>query len=499
MLDRDLSAVLCFTRHQPIDADGKPFNSPRNAPGVRREFNSNAAHLRYRDVLLHCDWCYEMFGLARTAVMRRTGLQRFYYGGDKMLLVELSLLGRFEEAPEVLFFPRQHPAQSSAIPSTAARQAYVDPASRRRFSCPDMLRFNGGYLALALAAPLSLTERLRCLLALTGYLIRPSKLQHLLWKIGRAFGFGAEPPLHPALARAAQVRRTARHRRLGNRLRAMALTRGSTQVADKVLITGGSGGMGAAAVRACAARGAWPVAGYCNNRAGAAETIRQCGAGEILHLDLTRDDLGSTDGLPRVDRLLHCAGVLSSQRSLLATPAEELQTLFAAHVVGPLKLTQQLLASGSPLKHVLFVLSSAAGCRGSGPYALSKAAALAACKLLAGELAPRGIQLTAFAPGGPTRRWPQPPLAVRSATSKQSSCSTSTAGSYRLTRRAVFASGVCSTLRLTPGGGCSSGTAAIRGNRCSSIFSKCFRSTRRRSPGRRTDKVRSTVDAFGFG
>ncbi|HVX62097.1 MAG TPA: SDR family oxidoreductase [Pirellulales bacterium] len=170
-------------------------------------------------------------------------------------------------------------------------------------------------------------------------------------------------------------------------------------MADKVLITGGSGGIGAAAVRACAARGAWPVAGYCNNRAAAAETVRQCGAGEILHLDLTRDDLGITGGLPRVDRLMHCAGLLSSQRSLLATQTEELQALFAAHVFGPLKLTKQLLASGSPLKHVLFVLSSAAGCRGSGPYALSKAAALAACKLLAGELAPRGIQLTAFVPG----------------------------------------------------------------------------------------------------
>lgn len=205
ILDRDLSVVLSFTRHQPIDADGKPFNSPSNALGKRREFSSSAAHCRYLDVLMYCDWCYEMFGLTRTAVMRRTGLQRAYYGGDKMLLVELSLLGRFEEAPEVLFFPRQHAAQSSAIPTTEAQQAYVDPASRRRLSCPDMLRFNGGYLALALAAPVSLSERMLCLLALTGYLIRPSKLHHLLWKIGRMFGFGAAPPLHPALSRAAQA------------------------------------------------------------------------------------------------------------------------------------------------------------------------------------------------------------------------------------------------------------------------------------------------------
>lgn len=208
ILDRDPTVVLSFTRHQPIDAEGKPFSAPRGgvaAPSPRRQFNSPSAHRRYLDVLKHCDWCYEMFGLTRTAVMKRTGLQRAYYGGDKMLLVELSLLGRFEEAPEVLFFPRQHAGQSSAIPTTAAQQAYVDPAARHRLSCPDILRFNGGYLALALKAPLPLTERGRCLLSLAGYLVRPSKLQRLARKVGRMFGLGSQPPLHPALSRSAQT------------------------------------------------------------------------------------------------------------------------------------------------------------------------------------------------------------------------------------------------------------------------------------------------------
>ena len=208
ILDRDPDVVLAFTRHQPIDADGKPFSTSRNAVNAAAQcpqFNSRSAHRRYLDVLKHCDWCYEMFGLARTAVMKRTALQRAYYGGDKMLLVELSLLGRFEEAPEVLFFPRQHAGQSSAIPTTAAQQAYVDPAARHRFSCPDILRFNGGYLALALKAPLPLTERGRCLLSLAGYMARPSKLQRLARKVGRMVGLPGQSPLHPALARAAQT------------------------------------------------------------------------------------------------------------------------------------------------------------------------------------------------------------------------------------------------------------------------------------------------------
>ncbi len=183
---------------------------------------------------------------------------------------------------------------------------------------------------------------------------------------------------------------------------------------EKVLITGGSGGIGAAAVRACAARGAWPIAGYCAHRSGAEEAISKCGGGEILHVDLARDDLGIAGALPRVDRLVHCAGRLSTERSLLAASTDEVHALFEVHLFGPLRLTERLLAAGSPLKHVLFVLSSAAACRGSGPYALSKAAALAACKLLARELAPRGIQLTALVPG-----WTDTAMAAAAARASQ--------------------------------------------------------------------------------
>ncbi|HEV7223978.1 MAG TPA: glycosyltransferase family 2 protein [Pirellulales bacterium] len=208
VLDRDSSVVLCFTKHAPIDAEGRPFKATRRDAGERapkREFDASQPHRRYRDVLVHCDWCYEMFGLARTRLMRRTGLQRAYFGGDKMLLAELSLLGRFEEVPEILFYPRQHAGQSSAIPTVVEQQRYVNPAARRRFSCPGMLRFNWGYFLLAVGSPLSFAERGRCLCALAGYLLRPDKWRRLLRKGGRALGFGGPKPLHPALVRAAET------------------------------------------------------------------------------------------------------------------------------------------------------------------------------------------------------------------------------------------------------------------------------------------------------
>jgi NAD(P)-dependent dehydrogenase (short-subunit alcohol dehydrogenase family) len=179
---------------------------------------------------------------------------------------------------------------------------------------------------------------------------------------------------------------------------------------DKVLITGGSGGIGAATARACAARGAWPVIGYCANRPAAEAVVADCRAGETCHLDLSHDNLSLLDSLSEITQLVHCAGRLSSERSLLAAAEADLHSLFDVHLFGPLKIIQRLIAAGSPLKHVLFVLSSAAGCRGAGPYALSKAAALACCKLLAAELATLDIQLTAVVPG-----WTDTPMAAAAA------------------------------------------------------------------------------------
>src|SRR5690242_8411303 len=126
---------------------------------------------------------------------------------------------------------------------------------------------------------------------------------------------------------------------------------------DKVLITGGSGGIGAATARACAARGAWPVIGYCADRLAAEAVVAQCRAGEILHLDLSCDNFSVLDSTPEISQLVHCAGRLSSERSLLAASEADLHSLFDVHLFGPLKVTQRLIAAGSPLKHVLFVLS----------------------------------------------------------------------------------------------------------------------------------------------
>lgn len=50
-----------------------------------------------------------LFGLMRTDLLKKTGKHGNFQGGDRLLVAEMALLGRFVELEEVLFFNRDHP------------------------------------------------------------------------------------------------------------------------------------------------------------------------------------------------------------------------------------------------------------------------------------------------------------------------------------------------------------------------------------------------------
>ncbi|HVX16181.1 MAG TPA: SDR family oxidoreductase [Pirellulales bacterium] len=178
---------------------------------------------------------------------------------------------------------------------------------------------------------------------------------------------------------------------------------------DRVLITGASGGIGGAIALACAARGAWPVVAYCSGAERASALVARCGRGEARRMDLAAD----LDGAPAVEAIVHCAAAYEAEPSLLDAPDELIAHLLAVNLLGPLRLTRAVDAATTALKRVVFILSSASFCRGTGPYALSKASELALCRLLANELAPRGTRVDAIVPG-----WTATPMAERAAQAK---------------------------------------------------------------------------------
>jgi glycosyltransferase involved in cell wall biosynthesis len=105
LLEQHPDAVLCQSLVRIIDDEHRPLaNYDHSAFGTDSPCRSKrfGARLRPRD-------CQELFGVIRSAVLRDTVLIDDHLGGDRTLLVELTLMGRFLLVPEFLFLNREHP------------------------------------------------------------------------------------------------------------------------------------------------------------------------------------------------------------------------------------------------------------------------------------------------------------------------------------------------------------------------------------------------------
>jgi glycosyltransferase involved in cell wall biosynthesis len=194
-LDKDRGLVLAFSRVDVIDQVGRIVDDdfpddPRqcNFQGVsvagerrRTELCGSARpHERYLGVLVFSQRCYEVFGVIRSSAMRRTDLHRPYNGGEKVFLAELSLLGRFAEVDDVLFYSRWHDGRFSSNVSAAAQARHMNPKAARRFTWPRQVRSSWGYLSVVGGAPLSLAERCLCLAMFGRYLLQAGKWGRVL-------------------------------------------------------------------------------------------------------------------------------------------------------------------------------------------------------------------------------------------------------------------------------------------------------------------------------
>ena len=65
------------------------------------------------EVLLNTFMALEIYGLIRRSALERTSVMPSYFGGDKIVLAQLSLIGRYHLLSEPLFYRRCHPGQFS--------------------------------------------------------------------------------------------------------------------------------------------------------------------------------------------------------------------------------------------------------------------------------------------------------------------------------------------------------------------------------------------------
>lgn len=176
-------------------------------------------------------------------------------------------------------------------------------------------------------------------------------------------------------------------------------------------VTGGSRGIGAAACRLLAERGAAVVIGYASGAAEAqalAGEIRAAGGraetsgGDILAPGVAEAAVqAALTAFGRLDILVAAAGV-SGRETLAEMTPDRYRTIFDANVLGTIlsvqAATPHLTAPGGRIVTVSsrMALNPIAG---SGLYSGAKAAVIALTESFAKELGPRGICVNSVAPG----------------------------------------------------------------------------------------------------
>ncbi|KAM3113141.1 glycosyltransferase family 2 protein [Phormidesmis sp. 146-33] len=192
VLENQPDIVLCHSKTTLIDAKGQKlyfdetedcffdqFDHRFRKPDRPRDFSSSP-HKRYQEVLIATRWCFEVFGLVRTEAFAKTSKLGAFYGADKVLLAELSLMGKFVILPDPLFLNRRHQQQSGSLKSAQEREQWINPTIKRRSVLRPRLMCLKGYLFAIFKSPLSPIEQLGCLIVLMRWLVKLDNWQRLV-------------------------------------------------------------------------------------------------------------------------------------------------------------------------------------------------------------------------------------------------------------------------------------------------------------------------------
>jgi 3-oxoacyl-[acyl-carrier protein] reductase len=174
------------------------------------------------------------------------------------------------------------------------------------------------------------------------------------------------------------------------------------------VVTGGSGGIGAATCRALAADGFHVLVGYGGNAAAAEQVVEDCeGSAEAVHIDVTDED-SVTAAIQRATEVgtlavaVNNAGIADDDLLMRLDPARFDRTievnLRGAYLVSRAAMRPMLRARHGRIISVASVVALR-GNAGQTAYAASKAGLIGFTRSLAREVARKGITANVVAPG----------------------------------------------------------------------------------------------------
>ncbi|MCU1280209.1 MAG: glycosyl transferase [bacterium] len=142
-LRADETAVCCHSHAQPIDSRGVPQSEPyidfvNQEPTVRR---------RWRRMMAHWELHAAIYGLMRTAALRRTRLLRPGLSSDLVFMAELALHGGIIQVPETLSWKRV-PDAGSAYRTPEEMLAFLSGPGDKRQRRPRLHRLHVAFECL---------------------------------------------------------------------------------------------------------------------------------------------------------------------------------------------------------------------------------------------------------------------------------------------------------------------------------------------------------------
>ena len=171
-LEADDSLVLAHSLTRVIDENGQFIENYDD--GLRT--SSLDPVVRARDLILKGHRCYPIFGLIRLDALHKLPPQGSYAHSDRVLLLQLGLLGRYYEVPEYLFISTRHLGQSvwtmpertkakgfrlTRRAGTLPAMEWWDPTQARKIVFPEWNVAKEFFLSVA-RSPLTPWQRMRC-------------------------------------------------------------------------------------------------------------------------------------------------------------------------------------------------------------------------------------------------------------------------------------------------------------------------------------------------
>ena len=186
LFDQDPNLVIGHSEAQLIDPHSEPMLQMEQGylggdgymeaikltppPGDDR-FGSSNPHERIDAVINNNHRNFYIFGVMRRATMMHTRLHGPFYGGDRTLLVEMAMRGRFRKVPEPLFASRSH-AKNSGRNGLNFEELKQHGAKDLSFASQVMK----GYVDAIRSADVGRAEELRCLAIVAKKFKQPTRM-----------------------------------------------------------------------------------------------------------------------------------------------------------------------------------------------------------------------------------------------------------------------------------------------------------------------------------